>query len=100
MTKKVQAIVIHEKDTVAVALEVLSAGTVVSVGIGEGRKRIRLVSTIPMGHKFALLDIVRGAPVVKYGEPIGVSTAPIVQGEHVHVHNLAGQNQCTTGGQL
>jgi altronate dehydratase small subunit len=92
MAKKVQAIVIHEKDTVAVALEALPAGIDVSVGIGEGHRRIRLVSEIPMGHKFALLDIVKGAPVIKYGEPIGLSTSPIAQGEHVHVHNLAGQN--------
>jgi len=93
MADKIQAIIIHEKDTVAVALEALPAGIEALVGIGEGHRRIRLVSKIPMGHKFALLDIAKGTPVVKYGEPIGLSTAPIARGEHVHVHNLAGGNQ-------
>jgi altronate dehydratase small subunit len=93
MAHKMRAIVIHEKDTVAVALEDLPAGAEVSVGIGEDRTRIRIVSEIPMGHKFALLDIAKGAPVMKYGEPIGLSTATIARGEHVHVHNLVGQNQ-------
>lgn len=98
MASKVKAIVIHEKDTVAVALERLPAGTDVSVGIGEGRTKVRLVSEIPLGHKFALLDIPKGAHVVKYGEPIGTATAPIAAGEHVHVHNLTGQNEGRKGG--
>jgi altronate dehydratase len=41
-----------------------------------------------MGHKFALQDIEKGADVVKYGEPIGQTTARIARGEHVHVHNV------------
>lgn len=97
MAGKVRAIVIHEKDTVAVALERLPAGIDVPVGIGEARKKIRLVSEIPPGHKFALLDIPKGTPVIKYGEPIGTSTAAIAAGEHVHVHNLTGRNQGTNG---
>ena len=93
MAHKVQAIVIHEKDTVAVALEALPEGAEVSIGADEGPRRIRLVSQIPMGHKFALIDIPKGVPIIKYGEPIGLSTAAIARGEHVHVHNLAGQKK-------
>jgi altronate dehydratase small subunit len=98
MAQKVRAIVIHEKDTVAVALESLPSGTDVSVDIGDSRRKVRLVSAIPMGHKFALVDIAKGTPVIKYGEPIGLTTAPVVEGEHVHVHNLAGQNEGGKGG--
>jgi altronate dehydratase small subunit len=98
MAQKARAIVIHEKDTVAVALEALPSGTDVSVDVGDSRKKVHLVSAIPMGHKFALVDIAKGTPVIKYGEPIGLTTAPVATGEHVHVHNLAGQNEGGRGG--
>jgi altronate dehydratase len=41
-----------------------------------------------MGHKFALRPIASGENVIKYGEPIGETTAAIARGEHVHVHNV------------
>lgn len=41
------------------------------------------------GHKIALQDICKGEDVIKYGFPIGHATQHIVQGEHVHTHNLA-----------
>ena len=40
------------------------------------------------GHKYALRDIAAGEPVIKYGNPIGIATAPIKKGEHVHTHNV------------
>jgi len=46
------------------------------------------VEDIPAGHKVALHDIPKGAPVRKYGEVIGVALADIPAGGHVHVHNL------------
>lgn len=44
---------------------------------------------VPRGHKFALRGIPAGAPVVKYGMPVGHATRDIRQGEHVHTHNLS-----------
>lgn len=41
------------------------------------------------GHKYAVRAIGRGEAVVKYGFPIGIATADIRPGEHVHTHNLA-----------
>ena len=94
MASKIKAIVIHERDTVAVALEALSAGSEVTVASGDAPPmRIALVSPIPMGHKFALKDHEKGTPVIKYGEPIGTSLARIAKGEHVHVHNVAGKKE-------
>jgi altronate dehydratase small subunit len=91
MKGRVEAIMIDEKDNVAVALETISTGTMVSIEV-EGRvERIRLISEIPKGHKFALRDLARGAAIVKYGEAIGQSTVPIARGEHVHVHNVTSQ---------
>ena len=94
MARRILAIVIHEKDTVAVALEALPEGSEVIVAPGDAPAlRIKLVSPIPMGHKFALKDHEKGTPVIKYGEPIGTSTAAIARGEHVHVHNVAGKKE-------
>ena len=43
---------------------------------------------VPAGHKRALTDIPAGAPVVKYGFPIGRASRFIPRGAHVHTHNL------------
>ena len=88
MAAKSKVVVINEKDNVATAIVPLKAGSTIALE-GQGRKdRIKLLSSIPMGHKFALQDIEKGADVVKYGEPIGQTTTRIARGEHVHVHNV------------
>lgn len=76
---------IDPHDNVAVALEPLTAGTVVETG----SQRVTLCADIPQGHKVALADIPCGAPVVKYGYPIGHACADIARGQWVHTHNLA-----------
>ena len=43
---------------------------------------------IPAGHKYALADIKKGEPVIKYGQIIGRATADIKAGEWVHTHNV------------
>lgn len=43
---------------------------------------------VPRGHKVAVRDLPAGAVVRKYGQVIGVATAPISAGDHVHTHNL------------
>ena len=91
MGRSAQAIVINEKDNVATALKGLSAGTEVSVEFQGRIEKITLLSDIPTGHKFALKDMGQGEAVIKYGEPIGQSTARITRGEHVHVHNVVSQ---------
>lgn len=40
------------------------------------------------GHKYALENIKKGSPVIKYGFPIGTAIENIKKGEHVHSHNL------------
>ena len=91
MRRITQAIVINERDNVATVLQGLSAGTEVSVELQGRVETIRLLSNIPPGHKFALKDMEQGDAVMKYGEPIGYSTAKIIRGEHVHVHNVGSQ---------
>jgi altronate dehydratase small subunit len=93
MRDPMQVIVINEKDNVATALKPLRAGTSVEAEVRGRIEKIKLISDIPMGHKFALKDIEKGEAVIKYGEPIGQSTARISRGEHVHVHNVVSQSR-------
>jgi hypothetical protein len=79
------ALVISERDNVATALETLEAGRTVTLGTIA----VTVSERIPHGHKLALLPIMSGQPVVKYGSPIGLATRDIDAGAHVHVHNLA-----------
>lgn len=46
-----------------------------------------LNAAVPFGHKVALRPIAAGTAVVKYGVAIGIATAAIAAGDHVHVHN-------------
>jgi altronate dehydratase small subunit len=91
MGGKTEVIVINERDNVATALKPLKAGTEVSAEVQGRIDKIKLLSDIPMGHKFALQDMEEGEAVIKYGEPIGQSTTKIPRGEHVHVHNVVSQ---------
>lgn len=75
---------INENDNVAVALEVIPENTTVSV---DGTD-VTTTMEIPAGHKFALVDIAEGTPVIKYGFRIGNATAAVKKGEWIHTHNL------------
>ena len=83
------ALVIHPNDDVAVALRDIGAGETVDVRRGGMIHRMLVREAISLGHKFALTDLARGAAIRKYGECIGVVTADIAAGSHVHVHNMA-----------
>ncbi len=79
-----KAIVLNEKDCVAVAVENLKKGSRIKIG----NKKIKLREDIPMGHKFAVRRIEKNEKIVKDGEVIGIATRLINEGEHVSVHNI------------
>ena len=79
------ALVISERDNVATALEPLEPGTQLDLGGAA----VRTVEAIASGHKLAIRAIAAGEQVIKYGSPIGVATADIAAGAHVHTHNLS-----------
>ena len=81
-----RAILIHPEDDVAVVVEACRAGD--TVLFADARVTAR--QDVPFGFKVALRAIPAGAPVRKYGQPIGVASAPIAVGDVVHIHNLAG----------
>jgi altronate dehydratase len=79
------ALVISDRDNVATALEPLEPGRRIETPAGA----VTVVETIPSGHKVALRTIASGTAVIKYGSPIGLASADIQPGAHVHTHNLS-----------
>ena len=72
---------LHPNDDVAVARVGLAADDWLPGGI-------RVLADIPAGHKVALRGVAAGGPVHRYDQIIGVATAAISPGQHVHLHNL------------
>jgi ureidoglycolate dehydrogenase (NAD+) len=87
----VRAVLLAPNDNVAAAIaEVDVAGPVV-VTLNSADETVLTVSSrqkIPFGHKIAIKGVAKGSPVVRYGYPIGVATADIMPGDHVHSHNM------------
>lgn len=79
-------IVLDPKDNVGTALLDMEEGFEVNDPYVE--EKILCRQKIPMGHKFAVKDIKKGETAFKYGTSIGVMSADVSAGEHVHVHNL------------
>ncbi|MGI6097246.1 MAG: UxaA family hydrolase [Dethiobacteria bacterium] len=90
MEREYRVLLIDRDDNVATALEEIPAGGCFSLQ-GEKIKRIVCVQRIKFGHKVAVKAIKKGSPVVKYGQPIGLATVDIAEGEHVHIHNVESQ---------
>ncbi|KAJ9431700.1 altronate hydrolase [Candidatus Pantoea symbiotica] len=77
------AIRIHSRDNVAVALRDLPANTQVEIN----QQTITLQQEVGRGHKFALQPLATDALVIKYGLPIAHATQPIAAGEIIHSSN-------------
>ena len=75
---------IHDNDNVIVAIQMLTAGRVVDLA----GLQVTVKEDIPAGHKMAVCDIPAGAPVCKYGFPIGSAKEDIPAGRWVHTHNI------------
>ena len=80
------AIRLHPSDSVVVALRNISAGEPLDETSLPG---LCARQHVPQGHKLALVALSPGDPVRKFGQVIGLASAPILPGEHVHLHNLA-----------
>lgn len=84
-----KAIIVNEKDNVAVMIEPVQAGKEILADSGKGVAAVFPAATdIPVYHKTALADIAKGEVVIKYGEEIGIATVDIPKGSHVHIHNV------------
>lgn len=72
----------HPDDNVALCLDPVVPGDVLAASVMAGE-------AVPAGHKIALAGIGPGEAVRKYGQVIGLATAAIPPGCHVHVHNVS-----------
>ena len=88
MPVKVRALVLNDLDNVAVALDDIVHNTLISVRRGNLIVEVKAKQDIPFAHKFAIANVQRGCPVLKYGETMGIATRQIKEGEHVHIHNV------------
>jgi hypothetical protein len=89
VTANWNALALDPRDGVAVALRDLAPGETVSIRASGALETLVARDAVALGHKIARRDHAAGAPVLKYGERIGLTTAPVAAGAHVHVHNLA-----------
>lgn len=87
------AMIIDRKDNVAVAIEPIAAGETATYLLDGEPVSVKVTEDITIYHKFALRDIQKDEPVVKYGEHIGAATELIPQGAHVHTHNVTSMKE-------
>jgi altronate dehydratase small subunit len=85
---RIEAILIHDKDNVAVALRDIHENEEIAVGKENNRFRMKVSEAIPFGHKFAVRSLEKGETIIKHGEVIGRTTAAIPSGAHAHIHNI------------
>jgi len=91
-------LVLREGDDVAVVTRDLAPG---DTAAAPGAAPVTATGPVPRGHKIALRAVPVGGHIRKYGQVIGVATADIAPGDHVHGHNLGfedGTREAPLGG--
>jgi len=90
-TRLARAVRVRPTDDVAVAVDALEPGDVITVGDDT----ISIREAVPAGHKVALRSLGVGDVVHKYGWAIGRLTAAVEAGDWIHSHNLKTQLEGT-----
>ena len=72
---------IKENDNVAITVHAIPAGTEIMEGVVSRQE-------IPQGHKIALEDIKKDAPIRRYGVVLGYALDDIPQGSWINEHML------------
>jgi altronate dehydratase small subunit len=84
----INAILIHEDDSVVTVTTAIKKGSVVAFKEVDSVIELNVVEDIPVFHKVAVSDIKKGASVYKYGQLIGKAIVDIPRGSHIHDHNI------------
>ena len=90
-TRLARAVRVHPTDDVAVAVDPLEPGDVITVG----DETVNVREAVPAGHKVALRAMRAGDVVHKYGWAIGALTRDVEPGDWIHSHNLKTQLEGT-----
>lgn len=99
MSSHIFALGLGAQDDVAIIVKPGQIGDTCPVSGSDIAQAVTLLDAIPMAHKVALRAISAGEPIHKFGQPIGIATNAIRQGEHVHVHNITGLRKGLRGEQ-
>ena len=91
MLAMARAIVIDPRDDAAILVENVHPGDTIEAHSAAGTQLLAARQDILAGHKVALRRVRAGEPILKYGERIGLALCDILPGDHIHVHNLAGE---------
>lgn len=86
----VRALCMSDRDDVACVLMPAWAGEMIDVYDTKGIEvdQVKAHGDVPRFHKVALRSLCVGEPLRKYGEVIGIVSAPISRGDYVHTHNI------------
>ena len=76
-------LILHEKDSLGVALRALPQGTVLFID----NKELEIVEAIPAKHKFALRELAAGEEMIQYGVPVGKALSVIPAGGLISTEN-------------
>ena len=89
MGDKKTALVLDAKDNVGVVLADVAKGETCTIRDTNCQEyELSAVEPIAFGHKIALADIAKDAPVYRYGEEIGRMSVPVAKGSWIHNHNM------------
>jgi altronate hydrolase len=78
-------LIIHSRDNIGVAVKAIAFG---EPAVAGGKELFSTLEEIPASHKVAIRNIEKDEEIIKYGEPVAVSTRKILKGQWVHTHNL------------
>lgn len=85
---EINALMMDAKDNVVTCVEEIEAGQRVVYRKGDEILSVTAQEAIPYCHKIALENIPEGAEVIKYGELLGKTSAPIGKGRWVSHENI------------
>ena len=85
-----RGLMLNPEDNVANALEEALPGDTIQLSLNHEIVTIDVEEHIPFGFKVAAKDIHCNAPIIKYGQQIGLASRDIHKGTLVHIHNMAG----------